>query len=80
MLYVQITTPVLPNKATEKKLVSSIKKVVKDTDCKVEFFESGVDFYGQKKFDILVLDKDHSEQQEARNSIMSAIFTLFYNN
>ncbi len=80
MVYVQITTPVLPKKATQAKIITLVKKTVKDTDCKVEIFESGVDFYGQKKFDILVMDKDHSEKNEIRNEIMTAIFSTLYNN
>jgi hypothetical protein len=80
MIYVQITTPVLPKKATQAKIISLVKKTVKDTDCKVEIFESGIDSYGQRKFDILVMDRDRWEQQEIRNDVMTAIFSVLYNN
>ena len=79
MIDVQITTPVLPKEKTEKKLVSLVKNIVKDADCKVRFFASGKDSYGQKKFDVLVLD-DNREQEDTRNEILNEIFMSLYNN
>lgn len=80
MIDVQITTPVLPKQATEKKLASQIKKIVKDTNCKVRFFESSIDSYGQKKFDVLVIDREMSEQNDIRNEVITVMFNILYNN
>lgn len=80
MINVQITTPVLPKKATEKKLIACIEKIITDPHCKIQFFESGIDFYGQNKFDVMVLDEDRSEKNDIRNEVMTAIFSTLYNN
>ena len=80
MIDVQITTPVLPKQATEKKLVLAIKKIVQNTNCTVRFFESGIDFYGQQKFDVLVIDGQRNEKDDIRNEVISQIFTELYKN
>ena len=79
MIYVQITTPILPKKATEIKLIDHIKKIVKDPKCKVQFFKAGRDFYGQLNFDIMVMDEENREKIAIRNEVMKAVFTTLFN-
>ena len=79
MIDVQITTPVLPKPATEKKLTSRIKQIINDSDCRVRFFDSGIDSYGQKKFDVLVLI-ENKEQDDLRNEVITEIFATLYQN
>ena len=80
MVTIEIKTPVLPKKATETKLIAEIKKIVKDKECKVRFFEIGTDFYGEKKFEITAFNEDMSEKQEIANAVMVLILNILFQN
>ena len=76
MIDVQITTPVLPGSRMKTKLEKTIKAVVKDEVCNINFYLEGKDFYGQTNFQILVMDASKHELDDLRNKILAEILTM----
>lgn len=76
MIQVQITSPVLPGKRMKTKLENLIKKVTKDDNCKIQFFNDAWDFYGHVNFQILVMDQALHELVDLRNEILTEILTM----
>lgn len=80
MIQVQITTPVLPNEKMQKQIIARIIGVIKAPKYNITIHESGIDSYGQKKFDVLVMDAEFSELNDLRNEVISEYFNLLYKN
>jgi hypothetical protein len=77
---VQITSPVLPNEAMKSLLSERIKALVPKGDCNIGFYNSGFDSFGQLKFDVFVMDSDRHELDDLRNTIITELFSVLFQN
>jgi hypothetical protein len=77
---IEITAPIEPNTKSANKLTKVIKAALNNDNVEVRFFESRIDLYGHKNFDVLALDSARRELTDVRNTVVVALFNTFFQN